>query len=545
MQTFASLKSSLDENIHEQLKRQEDYKTSVELYKQASDTKLDDITAVELYKKSAALGHVKASVKLVELYKQEKGGLKHDLDKEHELLEQALKYADEFSDERDKSKKLMAELLLERNKSIEDVWMARYYYQEIIGKKGKENVTAVQAIKNIDALLSKQILKQSTSGDPKKRAEDFYKNGKDLEKNPHYPVGLFNIKLEIQARLYYQAAAELGHQAAKNDLAILYLKERGGLSYEPKLAYELLRQAAMPDGKLEAGNKNAIYNLAILYWKGEGVEQDLEKANQLFNYLASTYNDARAVAQIKIVDELIARNKADESLASQIKLLIPVRNIEFFRNSETMIIETNQENGDFIRKHFGNYLIPTDVNTLFKIRLTDESRKEIDQICKELLAQKEKPLSVVNETATENKSSTVEKRSSPHENKTDYNQRIKDIEKELAGWNIEADKEGKNLKVSKEANGKSMSFAVRKNIFVTSDTEIETFIAMLNGFKATHKDGKVPHIKTYECNRDNWVAALRTVCPHLKSDTHLERFINLKDKPENKEIPMQEQKPAL
>jgi TPR repeat protein len=96
-------------------------------------------------------------------------------------------------------------------------------------------------------------------------------------------------KNDAQARIYYEKAAAFAHAGARNNLAMFYLKGRGGLPKDDTKAAELLKLAA------DQGLANAQYNLGALYANGRG---GLQKNNeQAVHYLKLAADQGEANAQ--------------------------------------------------------------------------------------------------------------------------------------------------------------------------------------------------------------------------------------------------------
>jgi TPR repeat protein len=102
----------------------------------------------------------------------------------------------------------------------------------------------------------------------------FYQKGQFVEKN---------IK---QAIALYTKAANRGNPQAQLNLAVLY---DGGVEVpeDNKSAVKWYKLAA------EQGSEAAQLNLGVNYWKGEGVEQNYEKAWNILNHLRITASDRK------------------------------------------------------------------------------------------------------------------------------------------------------------------------------------------------------------------------------------------------------------
>lgn len=85
-----------------------------------------------------------------------------------------------------------------------------------------------------------------------------------------------------------QKAAEAGNPEAQTQVGVLYSQGLGGLPMDKKKAVMWYRKAA------DQGFPMAIWNLAFMYAKGEGVEQNDKTAFKLFEKAAvKGYADAQ------------------------------------------------------------------------------------------------------------------------------------------------------------------------------------------------------------------------------------------------------------
>lgn len=75
----------------------------------------------------------------------------------------------------------------------------------------------------------------------------------------------------VDARHWYQLAAEQGHTGAQNNLGLLY-QQKTSTFYNPEQAFFWFRKAA------EAGNRLGQFNLGESYINGNGIEQDDNRA---------------------------------------------------------------------------------------------------------------------------------------------------------------------------------------------------------------------------------------------------------------------------
>lgn len=96
---------------------------------------------------------------------------------------------------------------------------------------------------------------------------------------------------------------------------------------------------------------------------------------------------------------------------------------------------------------------------------------------------------------------------------------INKIKDSLKTWQVSEsqDRAGKAYMVSKD----KMAFTVHKNSFKTVNHHEETFIAMLNAYKAVHADGTLPTITiSNEILKDDWLKAMDKVFPESTAFIH-------------------------
>lgn len=118
--------------------------------------------------------------------------------------------------------------------------------------------------------------------------EELYQKGVNAEKTGNL----------VQAREFYQDAVALGFCKAYANLGYFYLKGLGGLVANKKLAYECFLKGA------EAGHARAQCNLARMLEKGDGIEQDLERALHWYREAAKS-GDTAAVGKVVQLSKMI------------------------------------------------------------------------------------------------------------------------------------------------------------------------------------------------------------------------------------------------
>lgn len=101
--------------------------------------------------------------------------------------------------------------------------------------------------------------------------------------------------LEISDRLakkWYQIGVQAEHTKAMNNLGALLLEDRAGETANPKQAFKLFLRAS------KLGQKNAMFNLGIMYWRGIGTEPNPAKAIEWFTKAADDVPYARKALKI-------------------------------------------------------------------------------------------------------------------------------------------------------------------------------------------------------------------------------------------------------
>ncbi|WP_440863465.1 tetratricopeptide repeat protein [Symbiopectobacterium purcellii] len=92
-----------------------------------------------------------------------------------------------------------------------------------------------------------------------------------------YNFGYSSIKdKDVEAIRWFRRAAEGGEPESQNILALAYLKGRWGVDKAPQEAVVWFERAA------QQGNNDAIINLAEMYYTGEEIRVDYDKALRLF-----------------------------------------------------------------------------------------------------------------------------------------------------------------------------------------------------------------------------------------------------------------------
>ena len=134
-------------------------------------------------------------------------------------------------------------------------------------------------------------------------------NSKNLHLS-NYSDDQIEIAIELQKKGNYVAAEEVllnaysnGNKEAAYNLGWLYNVENK--FYDLKKVYGWWELAAL------SGDKRAIYNIAIAYSEGKFYEKDVNKAIELFIYVAEYYNDA-----FIIIGDIYRMDKAEYEQAA-------------------------------------------------------------------------------------------------------------------------------------------------------------------------------------------------------------------------------------
>ena len=157
-------------------------------------------------------------------------------------------------------------------------------------------------------------------GKDEEKAAEYFKQAADLGyADAMFDLGGYyqNILIDSnKAKMWYQKAAELGHAEAINCLGVIYsdIEE----DYEEAVkCYERAVELEVP---------MAYRNLALCYRDGQGVEQDLKKAEKLFakaaelgvedaNNMKEDMLSSNDDEQIDLANELLSNGKHKEAIA--------------------------------------------------------------------------------------------------------------------------------------------------------------------------------------------------------------------------------------
>ncbi|RBR39286.1 tetratricopeptide repeat protein [Enterococcus cecorum] len=139
---------------------------------------------------------------------------------------------------------------------------------------------------------------------------------------------------EKKAIKYYTVAAKEGLSNAMARLGILYYRQ-----HRLKKAYPFLLKASM------LGDSEVKYQLAELYWYGEGVEQDLFLANKLYQEVQNQKEDSeakvRSMIRLSQYKRMVA--EAEEKFLDNIRLLHKAEQIYFELGQQTAGIDESLE----------------------------------------------------------------------------------------------------------------------------------------------------------------------------------------------------------
>ncbi|KAK8896208.1 hypothetical protein M9Y10_014103 [Tritrichomonas musculus] len=247
---------------------------------QGQGTPVDKERVVDLYTKSAENGNAKAQFNLGVLYHN---GIKGILEKNNK---KAIHYYSLAAEQGIAKAQFNLGVLFSKGDTDVPVDKKRaVHLLQLAADQGDEDAQL-----NLGAMYAKG--EGVSEPDKKKTCELYKKAAKQGNPKAQYNLAVMYSKGDgvdknnKKAAKYYQKAADQDLPQAAFNLGVLYFKGSPELPADKEKAAELFEKTTV----LNPNNSKALYNLAIMHMKGEGVEKDEVKAREYFEKAAQLNN---------------------------------------------------------------------------------------------------------------------------------------------------------------------------------------------------------------------------------------------------------------